>query len=51
MKLKIDWQDIKDNRAKGNIIFSVNDADKMVFSGSVNPRVQDRPVGFSGITY
>ena len=47
-RLTFDWQDIKEYRAKGNIVFSVNDADEMVFSGSINPRAQDGPVGYSG---
>lgn len=48
-RLTFDWQDIKDTKAKGDIVFSSNGT-LFNFSGSINPRPQDGPVSFSGQT-
>jgi len=50
-RLTFDWHDIKDYRAKGNIVFSMKVDGRMEFSGSINPRAQDGPVGYSGRAY
>jgi hypothetical protein len=50
-RLTFDWHDIKEYRAKGNIVFSKKVDGRMEFSGSINPRAQDGPVGYTGRAY
>ena len=46
-KLTWDWQPIRDTRARGEITFSRGPGG-VTFQGSVNPRPQDGPVGYTG---
>ncbi|MEK6477067.1 hypothetical protein WJR50_06015 [Catalinimonas sp. 4WD22] len=47
LELSFDWTNIKTTTAKAAFTFS-GDYPEYVFSGSINPRQQDGPVGFSG---
>jgi hypothetical protein len=46
--LSFDWTAIKSTKAKATIHFTKDSAGKVTFSGSINPRPQDGPVGFTG---
>ena len=49
-RLTWDWTDMKDTRTTGNIILS-GDGDARAFSGTINPRPQDGPVGFKSTRF
>ena len=48
--LSFDWTAIRTTQAKATIRFSKDNTGKTRFSGSINPRPQDGPVDFSGVS-